>query len=496
MSALNPLGVASILAAAVLARYVFRRRKPPLPPGPKGLPLLGNIFDLPKESPWLGFAEIGSKWGDIFSITVLGQTMVIINSAKVAEDLLDVKGAIFSDRPVIPMGGELVGFRHSLSLSQYGDRVRKERKLFHQLFGTHKAMERFVPLHGSEIHKYLKYLLRNPQGAVEGIRKTTGAIVMRIAYGYYIAEEKDPFLELFEQRAEIFTRSTLPSGFLVNLIPGLRYWPEWLPGGGFRAIAKAWASVIQQTADVPHEYVKQDMATGSEEPSFTSTLLQERPDEAYLIKWAASSIQAGGTSTTSSQIEAFFLAMSVFPDVQAEAQRELDRVVGTDRLPELSDRPDLPYVDALCKEVLRWHNAAPTGIPHKAREDFIYEREGSHPALLIPKGSLLIANLWQMTHDPTVYLDPLTFNPSRFIPTETREAEQDPSRICKFLADTSIFMTCSMVLATFNISKLCNDGIAVEPRMGQTTGTVSQPFPFECILTPRNAQAAALVRDM
>lgn len=53
--------------------------------------------------------------------------------------------------------------------------------------------------------------------------------------------------------------------------------------------------------------------------------------------------------------------MSLYPDVQAEAQRELDKVVGNDRLPDVSDRPDLPYLNALCKEVLRWHNAAPTG---------------------------------------------------------------------------------------------------------------------------------------
>jgi cytochrome P450 len=53
--------------------------------------------------------------------------------------------------------------------------------------------------------------------------------------------------------------------------------------------------------------------------------------------------------------------MSLYPDVQAAAQRELDGVLGPDRLPDISDRPNLPYMNALCKEVLRWHNAAPTG---------------------------------------------------------------------------------------------------------------------------------------
>ena len=61
------------------------------------------------------------------------------------------------------------------------------------------------------------------------------------------------------------------------------------------------------------------------------------------------------------ELEAFFLAMSLYPDVQAAAQKEIDTVVGSDRLPDISDRAQLPYVDALCKEVLRWHIAAPTG---------------------------------------------------------------------------------------------------------------------------------------
>jgi cytochrome P450 len=53
--------------------------------------------------------------------------------------------------------------------------------------------------------------------------------------------------------------------------------------------------------------------------------------------------------------------MSLYPEVQEAAQNEIDRVIGNDRLPDLSDRAQLPYVNALCKEVLRWHVAAPTG---------------------------------------------------------------------------------------------------------------------------------------
>ncbi|KAJ7160369.1 cytochrome P450 [Mycena filopes] len=439
--------VLSLVAAWFCARHLLRRGRPPLPPGPRGLPFLGNIFNLPKQSPWLAFAELGNKWGDLVSITTFGRTMIIINSARVAEDLLEAKGGNFSDRPVIQMGGELVGFRNVLTFSQYGDRVRQERKLFHQLFGTSKAIERFLPLITSEIREFLRYVLRNPESAVEGIQRTTGAVVLRIAYGYHLTEGPESFLEMFDLRANIFTRTIQPTAFLVNILPILRFWPGWLPGGSFRTLAKKWAKVVQNSVDAPHEYVKDQMVgfvvyenpgiflhltsrpPVRAEESFTSTLLQERPGDDHLIKWAASAIQAGGSSTTSSQLEAFFLAMCLYPEVQAEAQRELNTVVGTDRLPDIFDQARLPYINALCKEVLRWHNAAPTGIPHRTREDFVYQREGGN-VVLIPKDSLIIPNIWYLTHDPKRYLDPMALNPSRFVSTKDKQAEEDPTRIC------------------------------------------------------------------
>lgn len=97
--------------------------------------------------------------------------MVIINSVKVAEDLLDVRGAILSDRPVIPMGGELVGFNNALSLSQYGDRVRTERKIFHRLFGSQAVIRQFVPLVSSETCKLLGNIISNPDGVSEQIAR-------------------------------------------------------------------------------------------------------------------------------------------------------------------------------------------------------------------------------------------------------------------------------------------------------------------------------------
>ena len=96
-------------------------------------------------------------------------------------------------------------------------------------------------------------------------------------------------------------------------------------------------------------------------------------------------------------MQAVFLAMSLNPEVQNTAQAELDRVVGPNRLPEFRDLDSLVYVQAILKEVLRWHTVTPLGIPHRTQEDDIF------CGYFVPAGTVLIANIWFAS------LRPLTF---------------------------------------------------------------------------------------
>ena len=88
--------------------------------------------------------------------------------------------------------------------------------------------------------------------------------------------------------------------------------------------------------------------------------------------------------------------MSLNLDVQKKAQTELDLVVGPDRLPTHDDIPNLPYINAVAREALRWQNALPISFPHQTSEDIIYD------GYFIPSGTLLIPGTWyaiQFSHD-------------------------------------------------------------------------------------------------
>ncbi|KAK0234250.1 cytochrome P450 [Armillaria fumosa] len=508
-SSLVALDIAIALVGLVLVwRFChISSRNAPFPPGPRGIPFLGNLLDMPSEKEWLTFAKWGEKYGDIVSVSLLGRRLIIINSVQMAIDTLDKKSSIYSDRPVVGMVGELVGWKNSTIFMSYGTRFRNDRRLVHQLFGNSVNMKRFLPMLEKETHRSLKDILNEPEGLSEHIRKAAGAIILRISYGYVTQEKNDPFVELAERTMNQFALAASSGGFLANLIPihcaPVIHIPNWFPGAGFKQIAREWASTLNDFVEKPHNYVKQEMAAGRALYSLTSSQLEGEvtAEEEHDIKWLAATLYAGGADTTVASIYAFFKAMLLYPDIQAKAQAEIDAVIGDDRLPRFEDRERLPYVNALALEVSRWHTIGPVGLPHCVKEDDVQS------GYFIPKGSVVYANIWKMLHDPAVYDQPFEFRPERFIPTENKEPEPDPyksvfgfgRRICpgmrRVLADASVFISCAMVLSVFNVSKYSENGVTFEPDTEHTAGTISHPTPFRCTIKVRSEKALELINE-
>jgi cytochrome P450 len=397
------------------------------------------------------------------------------------------------------MGSELVGWKNTLALTPYGARFREYRKMMSRAMGTRENVKKYHALEEEETHRFLVRVLARPQDFVAEIRKTAGAIILMISHGYKVHEHDDPIVDLVDRATEQFSLATEPGAFLVDVIPQLQYIPEWFPGAGFKRTAKVWAKCLADMADIPHQFVKEQMAAGTAVPSFTSELLGSSsgltPESEFNIKWSAASLYSGGADTTVSSITSFFLAMTLNPEVQKKAQAEIDAVVGPDRLPSFGDRERLPYIEALVKEVFRWNPVTPTGVPRRVTEDDVYE------GFCIPQGTLVITNIWQLLHDPEVYSNPLEFNPDRFMGPNP---ERDPRDLCfgfgrricpgLNLADASVFISSAMSLAVFDITKsVDSSGRVIEPKVESTDGTISHPKPFQCTIRPRSSRAAALI---
>ncbi|KAI6109264.1 cytochrome P450 [Pisolithus croceorrhizus] len=310
---------------------------------------------------------------------------------------------------------------------------------------------------------------------------------------------------------------------MVDRIPILAYIPEWFPGAGFKRRAREWHADLQTMINQSFEFAKSQMvnqqAAGVACQSVTSDLLERKTsaEEEHDIKWTAGTMFAGvspvipsllkrlcpnltgGADTTVSSNYAFFLAMTLYPEVQKKAQAEIDTVVGSDRLPTFADRASLPYVETLVREVFRWHAVAAVVIPHRVTVDDI------HNGYYIPKGTLVISNVWGMLHDPSTYSDPMEFNPDRFPPGEGKLLPTDPYNMCfgfgrricpgMHLADASVWICVAMSLAVFEISKVVENGVEITPEVDPLSGTISHPRPFKCSIKARSAKAVGLIHQ-
>lgn len=119
---------------------------------------------------------------------------------------------------------------------------------------------------------------------------------------------------------------------------------------------------------------------------------------------------SAGTDTTSSTTEWAIAELIRHPTMLAQIQREMDSVVGQDRLVSELDLPNLPYLQAFVKETFRLHPSTPLSLPRIASESC--EIFGYH----IPKGATLLMNVWAIARDPKEWANPLEFRPERFLP--------------------------------------------------------------------------------
>ncbi|KLO08559.1 cytochrome P450 [Schizopora paradoxa] len=483
---------------------VQKGRRGRLPPGPPSLPIIGNVLDFPTGLEAPHWAKHHAKYGPISSVNALGQTIIIVNDAKIASELLEKRSAVYSDRPHFVFGGDMCGFDGALTLLQTGENFKTTRKRMHGYIGSRAAVARFAELEEIETHRFLLHVLDKPDDFFQHIRTTAGAIILKISHGYVIKRDgKDAFVDLAHQVLDAFSVS-LGSPWAVDILPSLKYLPSWLPGMGFKKLAHEYKKLSDALVKRPQAFIKHEMATGEARESFALTELRKGVKDAgdeHSLMWAASSLYGGGADTTVSAVSTFFLGVLLHPRVQKRAQEEIDSVIGNDRLPLLSDRPNLPYLEAVTKESLRWNSVVPMGVAHVSSKDDTYN------GYFLPKGSIVMPNVWHMCHDPTVYHDPFEFKPERFLGTEGRAPEPDPSdlafgfgrRICpgKDLADPSLFLSVAMTLAVFNINKAKDaSGTEIEPLYEYTPGLISHPKEFKCSITPRSEKAVALIRSV
>ncbi|KAF8140924.1 cytochrome P450 [Mycena galopus ATCC 62051] len=491
----------SVAILPVLYRKLASGNPAPFPPGPKGLPILGNALDMPRSHPWITFSDWREKYGGLVYLSALGKSLVILNDPKYAFVILDKKSRISSERPTLVMAGQLVGWDKLPALCPSSHPWPEFRRLLAQFMGSRKKVEEFADVFEVETRAFLKSTLERPAQWLEHTKRFASAIVIKVGYGYTPLEENDPLLMLANEAMEGFSEMTAVNAFAVDSIPILRLVPSWFPGAGWKIKAKVYRRSLQRMTDHPYEWTKQQVRAGSHVRSFVGDQIERNTqltlEEENIIKRSAGGIYSGGADTVRqphpsvAAMECFILAMNLQITEQTKAQEELDTVLGPGVLPTLADRDRLPYCNALFTEVLRRYTFGPIGLPHVTDEDDV------HVGYFIPRGSILIPNNWAYFNDPNIYPDPEIFSPERFIVSASRKTpEQDPRDFLSgfgrrspglgvHFADSSIWLVCASLLATFTVRPIEVDRVPVLPSTEILDGTICHPIPFKTNIAPR-----------
>ncbi|KAI9567539.1 cytochrome P450 [Boletus coccyginus] len=487
-------------------RYLWNtilRTSYPLPPGPRGLPFIGNVIGVNLDNPWLMYAEWAKKYGDLIYTRVLGRDIIIINSEEVAKDLLENRSRNYSDRPYLAT----THLQFSTVFLEYGDTWRLHRRFFHQTFRS-EAVHRFVPLQHRKSCQLLRRLLDSPDRFSEHVFEYTASVILNSVYDYDVKTHKDELVDIITKTLEVTVRALRPDvSIIVGAFPALLKLPSWFPCMSFkRDMATAKAS-SEQYVERPFQDSLQRLSADSSTPCMVFDALRNVEEKGTLADagWMKNLSQAAATGfiaaseTSSSAILTFFLMMAVNPEAQKKAQAQIDAVVGGKRLPVMEDRPSLPYIDAVLRETLRYAPVAPLSIPHAVVDDDVYA------GFRIPKGAIVISNIWSMTHNETKYPNSHEFIPERFLRDDGTLKPSDGEhvafgfgrRICvgRHFADSSVWSVIVKILAAFTIEKARDENgveIPIEPKF--SSGVTIHPLPFRCSIIARMPGMDAALR--
>ncbi|KAJ3562900.1 hypothetical protein NP233_g9289 [Leucocoprinus birnbaumii] len=488
--------IALVVSVLILVAWTTPRRK--YPPGPKRLPLIGNLLDIPRRHLQEAFAQFSKELNsDIVYLDAFGVPFIVLNSLEACKDLLEKRSSIYSSRFRQTMSYELIEGKRLAAMLPYGNEWREARRIMVK----HINVADQEPILSSITHfvrkSLLPNLLKTPDDFQVHIRNGIGGSMISLVYGLPIKRVNDPWIAIAEQAMHCLTATLVPGQYLVDAFPILRHVPEWFPGAKFQREAKEWKQIFARMFEEPFKAVKKAMLDGTAQPSFLSRSLEEITIGSDQERLECLIENIGATFTA--------VVLLLFPHVREKAQAEIDSVIGRERLPELADKPSLPYLNAVLKETLRWRPIAPLGLPHMTSEDDLYRD------YFIPKGAVVFGNSWAIFHDEKNFGNPSEFDPTRFLtPAGQLRVDKDlldPEIVCTFgfgrracpganVALPSLWLSAASIVSCFDVMpEVDREGKPIAPVIEYTGNeVVAHPEPFRCRILPRDSKAAALIQ--
>nr|XP_010325462.1 flavonoid 3'-monooxygenase-like isoform X3 [Solanum lycopersicum] len=354
-----------------------------LPPGPKALPLIGNLHSLEPQLHTY-FASLSKIYGPICRIWLGKKLGIIVTSPALAREVLKDKDTIFANRDVSVAGREVTYGGTDIVWTPYGPKWRMLRKT------------------GS------------PVNVGEQMFLTALNVITSMLWGGTVKGEERATLGAEVRDVVTKMNELLVTPNLSDFYPGLAWFDLQGVKKKMKVLAKRYDNIFESMIDQRQKMNRNGV--GQESKDFLQVLLKLK-DEAdpkmpltmTELKALLTDMVVGGTETSANTVEFAMTEIMNKPDVLRKLQQEVDTVVGKDNIVEESHIQHLPYLYAVMKEVLRLYPAVPLLVPHCPSETVTV---GGYA---VPKGSSVFVNVWAIHRDPSIWENPTEFHPERFM---------------------------------------------------------------------------------
>ncbi|KAM9817250.1 cytochrome P450 1A1-like [Neosynchiropus ocellatus] len=476
-------------------------------PGPKPLPIIGNVLEMGSR-PYLSLTAMSKRYGPVFQIQIGMRPVVVLSGLDTLRQALVKQGEDFAGRP------DLYTFQFisdGMSLAFSTDQAgvwRARRKLAYNALRSFSTLNGTTPEYSCMLEEHVTKEAECLIKKLDNIMKKDGAfdpfrhIVVSVAnvicgmcFGRRYDHDDEELVGLVTLTDDF--AAVGGTGNVADFIPALQYLPSTAMKK-YLAINDRFSAFVRKIV-IDHY----DTFDKNNIRDITDSLIDHcedrKLDENSNIQMSDEKIVnivndlfGAGFDTVSTGLSWAVMYLVANPDMQERLYEEIKGVVGTERLPRLGDRANLPFLEAFMLETFRHSSYMPFTIPHCTTKDT------SLNGYFIPKDTCVFVNQWQINHDPEVWKDPSTFNPDRFLSadgTELNKIEGEKvllfglgKRRCigEVIARNEVFLFLAIFIQLLQFHSLPGEPLDMTPVYGLTMK--SKPCHLKATLRTQNEQ--------